>query len=72
MYGGTFKNPQKDMLLTCHTYEQEFGDIQGLPAQNDFTTSFKILEFENVNGHLYYWKKIYRSCKIDKLISYKK
>ena len=33
MYGGTFNHTQKVMWKTCHSYEQEFGDVRGLPAQ---------------------------------------
>ena len=36
MYKLTFNDPQKAMWQTCHTYEQEIGYIQGLPAENDF------------------------------------
>ena len=40
MYAGTINDPEKDMLQTHHSYEQEFGDLWGLPAQNDFPTIF--------------------------------
>ena len=40
MYGGTFNNPKKAMRQTCNGYEQEFVDIRGLPAQNDFPSIF--------------------------------
>ena len=40
MCGGKFNNPKKAMLQTCHNYEQEFGDIWGLPEQNDLPSIF--------------------------------
>ena len=40
MYGGMSKNPQKATLKMRHAYEQEFIDIRGLPAQNDFPSIF--------------------------------
>ena len=36
MYGGTSNDPQKSTWQMCHAYEQEFGDIRGLPVQNNF------------------------------------
>ena len=36
MYGGTYNDPKKDMLQTRRCYEQEFGGIRGLLAQNEF------------------------------------
>ena len=36
MYAGTFNNPEKDTCQTRHGYDQEFGYLWGLPAQNDF------------------------------------
>ena len=36
MYAGTFNDPEKATLKTRHCNEQEFGDLWGLPAQNDF------------------------------------
>ena len=36
MYVGMFNDPKKATWQTRHIYEQEFGDIRGLPAQNGF------------------------------------
>ena len=36
MYGGTFNDPKNYMRQTHHGYEQYFGDIRGLSAQNNF------------------------------------
>ena len=36
MYERTFNDPEKATGLTRHGYEQELGDLWGLPAQNDF------------------------------------
>ena len=36
MYAGTFEDPEKSTGQTRHSYEQEFGDLWDLPAQNDF------------------------------------
>ena len=40
MYAGTFNDLEKATLKTRHIYEQEFGDLWGLPAQNDFPSIF--------------------------------
>ena len=40
MYGRTFNYPKKATQQTCHSYEQEIGDIRDLPAQNDFPSIF--------------------------------
>ena len=40
MYVGTSKNPKKYMQQICHAYEQEFGDIRGLPERNNFPFIF--------------------------------
>ena len=44
MYGGRFIYPQKAKVQTRHTYEQEFGDIKGLPSQNKFPAIFLITD----------------------------
>ena len=36
MYGWTFNDPKKSTWKMCHGYEKEIGDIQILPAQNNF------------------------------------
>ena len=36
MYAGMFNDPEKNTWQTRHGNEQEFGDLWGLPAQNDF------------------------------------
>ena len=36
MYGVTFNDNLKVMRKTCHGYEQEFGDIQGLSGKQFF------------------------------------
>ena len=36
MYGGTPNHSKRDTQQTRHSYEQEFGDIRGLPVQNNF------------------------------------
>ena len=38
MYGRTSNDPKKDTWQMRHGYEQEFGDIRGLLAQNNFTS----------------------------------
>ena len=40
IYGGTFNDPKKDTWQTRYSYEQEFGDIRGLPAQKYFPWIF--------------------------------
>ena len=40
MYAGTFNDTEKSTWQTRHGYEQEFGDLWGLPAQNDFPLIF--------------------------------
>ena len=40
MYTGTFNDPEKATRQMRHSYEQEFGDLWGLPAQNDFPLIF--------------------------------
>ena len=40
MHGVTCNAIKKVTGQTRHGYEQEFGDIQGLPAQNDFPSIF--------------------------------
>ena len=40
MYAGTFNDSEKDNLQTSHGYEQELGDLWGLPAQNNFPLIF--------------------------------
>ena len=36
MHRGTSNDPKKYTWKIRHAYKQEFRDIQGLPAQNDF------------------------------------
>ena len=40
MYAGTFNDIEKAMWQTRHGYEQELGDLWGLPAQNSFHQFF--------------------------------
>ena len=40
MYAGAFNDPEKATLQTRDSYEQKFGDLLGLPAQNDFPLIF--------------------------------
>ena len=40
MYVGTFNDPEKATWQTRHSNEQEFGDLRGLPAQNNFPSIF--------------------------------
>ena len=36
MYAGMFNNHEKATWQMCHGNEHKFGDLLGLPAQNDF------------------------------------
>ena len=40
MHGVTFNNPKTITGKMLHGYEQEFGDIRGLSAQNNFPSIF--------------------------------
>ena len=40
MYVGMYNDTQKSTWQMCHAYEQEFGDMQGLLAQNNFSYIF--------------------------------
>ena len=40
MYAGMSNDPEEATRQTRHGYEQEFGDLWGLPAQNDFSSIF--------------------------------
>ena len=40
MYVGTFNDTENFSKQKCHNNEQEFGNLWGLPAQNDFPSFF--------------------------------
>ena len=36
MYAGALNDPENSTWQTCHSNEQKFGDLWGLPAQDMF------------------------------------